>query len=130
MIGARRAHSASHLRQERSFTDWLTIGRALAAGPGHQDAGTDAAPVLPTRHVPVRARFTATAATLDPGVVLHRSPDLPWGGEFNEGGGYADRARQMSAAFDRLTVQDRRFLADGDTVVVTCRLITRLAPRV
>ena len=26
--------------------------------------------------------FAAIAATLDPEVVLHQSPDLPWGGEF------------------------------------------------
>ncbi len=31
----------------------------------------------------------------------------------------------MSRAFDRLDVKDTRFFTDGDTVVITCRLVTR-----
>ena len=31
----------------------------------------------------------------------------------------------MSAAFDRLEVKDQRFLVEGDTVVITCRLVAR-----
>ena len=54
------------------------------------------------------ADFAAMAATLDPEVVLHQSPDLPWGGEFRGHAGYEDWARQMSAAFDRLEVKDTR----------------------
>ena len=69
--------------------------------------------------------FSAMAATLDPEVVLHQSPDLPWGGEFHCHVGYEDWARRMGAAFDRLEVRERRFFADGDTVVVACRLLTR-----
>ena len=71
------------------------------------------------------ASFDNMAATLDPDVVLHQSPDLPWGGEFRGHAGYADWARQMSQAFDRLDVEDTRFFTDGDTVVITCRLVTR-----
>ena len=71
------------------------------------------------------ADFTAMAATLAPDVVLHQSPDLPWGGDFHGHAGYEDWARQMSAAFDQLEVRDRRFFVEGDTVVITCRLITR-----
>ena len=70
-------------------------------------------------------RFDAMAATLDPDVVLHQSPDLPWGGEFHGHAGYEDWARQMSRAFDRLAIRDMRFLDDGDTAVITCRLVTR-----
>ena len=69
--------------------------------------------------------FSVMAATLDPEVVLHQSPDLPWGGKFHGHGGYEDWARRMGAAFDRLEVRERRFFADGDTVVVACRLLTR-----
>ena len=36
------------------------------------------------------AGFAAMAATLDPDVVLHQSPDLPWGGEFYGHTGYED----------------------------------------
>ena len=71
------------------------------------------------------ASFTGMAATLDPDVVLYQSPDLPWGGEFHGHAGYEDWARQMSQAFDQLEVKDSRFFTDGDTVVVTCRLVTR-----
>ena len=69
--------------------------------------------------------FADLAATLDPEVVLHQSPDLPWGGEFHGHAGYEDWARQMSQAFDRLDVKDTRFFYDGDTVVINCRLVTR-----
>ena len=71
------------------------------------------------------ANLSAMAATLAPDVVLHQSPDLPWGGEFNGHAGYEEWARQMSAAFDQLEVKDRCFLVEGDTVVITCRLVTR-----
>ena len=71
------------------------------------------------------ASFADMAATLDPDVVLHQSPDLPWGGEFHGHAGYEAWARQMSRAFDRLEVEDTRFFTDGDTAVVTCRLVTR-----
>ena len=71
------------------------------------------------------ASFADMAATLDPDVVLHQSPDLPWGGEFRGHAGYEDWARQMSRAFDRLDVQDTHLFADSDTVVITCRLVTR-----
>ena len=71
------------------------------------------------------ASFADMAATLDPEVVLHQSPDLPWGGEFHGHKGYEAWARQMSRAFDRLEVNDTRFFTDGDMVVITCRLVTR-----
>ena len=71
------------------------------------------------------ANFADMAATLDPEIVLHQSPDLPWGGEFHGHAGYEEWARQMSRAFDRLDVKDTRFFTDGDTVVITCRLVTR-----
>ncbi len=65
------------------------------------------------------ASFADMAATLDPDVVLHQSPDLPWGGEFHGHAGYEDWARQMSRSFDRLAVEETRFFTDGDTVVIT-----------
>ena len=71
------------------------------------------------------ASFDAMADTLDPGVVLHQTPDLPWGGEFHGHAGYEDWARRMSDTFDRLEVEDTRFLLAGDTVVILCRLVTR-----
>ena len=71
------------------------------------------------------ASFSDMAVTLDPDVVLHQSPDLPWGGAFHGHVGYEDWARQMSRTFDRLDVRDARFFTDGDTVVITCRLVTR-----
>ena len=69
--------------------------------------------------------FAPLAATLHPEVVLHQSPDLPWGDEYRGHAGYEDWARQMSAAFDQLDVKELRLFARGDTVVAACRLITR-----
>ena len=74
---------------------------------------------------PGSADFADMAATLDPDVVLHQSPDLPWGGEYRGHAGYEDWARKMSAAFDRLEVADARSFAAGDTAVTLCRLVTR-----
>ena len=91
------------------------IGRFYGTEADYMNAGGAAA----------GADFTAMAATLAPDVVLHQSPDLPWGGDFRGHAGYEDWARQMSAAFDQLEVRDRRFFAEGDTVVITCRLVTR-----
>ena len=71
------------------------------------------------------ADFGPIAATLDPDVVLHQSPDLPWGGEFRGHDGYADWARRMSDAFDRLEVSDERTFVSGDTVVSLLRFRTR-----
>ena len=95
------------------------IGRFYAAEADYMNAGGATA----------GADFAALAATLDPAVGLHQSPDLPWGGAFHGHTGYEDWARAMSAAFDRLEVKDRRFFheagAAGDAVVITCRLVTR-----
>ncbi len=91
------------------------IERFYAAEAAYMDAGGAVA----------GASFAAMAVTLDPDVVLHQSPDLPWGGEFHGHAGYEEWAAQMSRAFDRLEVRDSRFFTDGDTVVITCRLVTR-----
>ena len=91
------------------------ISRFYAAEANYMNAGGAAA----------GTSFAAMAATLDPDVVLHQSPDLPWGGEFHGHTGYEDWARQMSAAFDQLEVKDQRFFTEGDTVIITCRLVTR-----
>ena len=91
------------------------IERFYAAEAAYMDAGGGDA----------GASFAGMAATLDPGVMLHQSPDLPWGGEFRGHAGYEDWARQMSRAFDRLEVSDTRLSVTGDTVTITCRLITR-----
>lgn len=71
------------------------------------------------------ASFEQMADTLDPEVVLHQTPDLPWGGDYRGHEGYEAWARKMSEAFDRLDVKDTRFLTTDDTVVILCRLITR-----
>ena len=91
------------------------IGRFYAAEAEYMNAGGAAA----------GADFAAMAATLDPAVMLHQSPDLPWGGEFHGHAGYEDWARQMSATVDQLKVKDQTFLAEGEMVVITCRLVTR-----
>ncbi len=96
--------------QPREVIERFYAAEAVYMNAGGADAG---------------ASFAAMAATLDFDVVLHQSPDLPWGGTFRGHAGYEDWARQMSRAFDRLDVKDTRFFTDGDTVVITCRLVTR-----
>ncbi len=91
------------------------IGRFYAAEADYMNAGGAAS----------GADFTTMAATLSSDVVLHQSPDLPWGGDFHGHAGYEDWARQMSVAFDQLEVKERRFFVEGDMVVITCRLVTR-----
>ncbi|WP_428483847.1 antibiotic biosynthesis monooxygenase [Rhodopila sp.] len=71
------------------------------------------------------ASFRHMADTLDPQVVLHQSPDLPWGGEYRGHAGYEEWARTMSDAFDQLEVRDARFLTADDIVIILCRLVTR-----
>lgn len=46
------------------------------------------------------ASFDGIASTLDPGVVLHKSPDPPWGGDYVGHAGFREWAVKMSDAFD------------------------------
>ena len=71
------------------------------------------------------ASFDEMAATLDPEVELHQSPDLPWGGEYRGHAGFRDWSLVMSDAFDQLSVEDAQFLVSGDKIVILCRLVTR-----
>ncbi len=71
------------------------------------------------------AGFEAMAATLDENVVLHQSPDLPFGGEYIGRARYKEWADAMGAIFDRVDVQDARWFEDGDTLVILCTLETR-----
>ncbi len=71
------------------------------------------------------ASFQQMAETLDPEVVLHQTPDLPWGGDYRGHEGYEAWANKMSDAFDQLELKDTRFLTADDTVIILCRLITR-----
>ncbi len=71
------------------------------------------------------ASFAGMAEVLDPAVVLHQTPDLPWGGDYRGHAGYEAWARKMSEAFDQLAVEDTQMLTAGDTLVILCRLVTR-----
>ncbi len=73
-----------------------------------------------------KADFSAMAATLDPEVVLHQSPDLPFGGEYVGHARYRQWADAMNAIFDQVDVQDARYFENGDTVAVACTLATRI----
>ena len=71
------------------------------------------------------ASFAGVTEVLDPEVVLHQTPDLPWGGDYHGHAGYEAWARKMSEAFDQLAVKDTQMLTAGDTLVILCRLVTR-----
>ncbi len=71
------------------------------------------------------ASFDGMAATLDPSIVLHQSPDLPWGGNYFGHQGFKDWSIKMSECFDLLDVRDPEFFEQGSKVVILCRLVTR-----
>jgi ketosteroid isomerase-like protein len=71
------------------------------------------------------ASFDEMGATLDPDVVLHQSPDLPWGGEWLGYEGFKGWSIEMSSHFDMVDVQDAVYFENGDQVIVLCRLVTR-----
>ena len=71
------------------------------------------------------ASFDDIAATLDPAVVLHQSPDLPFGGEYVGHAQYERWAITMSSIFDRLEVAEQQWFEGSDVVVVVCRFKTR-----
>ena len=62
---------------------------------------------------------------LAPDVVLHQSPDLPWGGEYIGFERYKDWAAAMSAVFASVDIQNAEFFEADNKVVVVCRLVTR-----
>ena len=72
-----------------------------------------------------KASFADIAATLDPDVVLHQSPDLPFGGEYVGHTQYEQWALTMSAIFDTLEVVEQDWFEKGDKVIVVCRFKTR-----
>ena len=72
------------------------------------------------------ASFEEFAATLADNVVLHQSPDLPWGGEYIGPHRYEEWARAMNAVFDRVDMQEVEFFEQGNKVVVVGRLVTRV----
>ena len=71
------------------------------------------------------ASFDEFAGTMSPDVVLHQTPDLPWGGDYHGIERYSDWAAAMSDCFTSVDVQDAKFLESGDQVVVLCTLVTK-----
>ncbi len=71
------------------------------------------------------ASFDEMQATMDSEVILHQSPDLPFGGEYVGYKGYEDWAKAMAFIFDKLEVKEREFFEHGDKVIVVCRFVTR-----
>ena len=71
------------------------------------------------------ADFDEMRQTMDAGVVLHQSPDLPFGGEYVGYEGYERWAKAMAFIFDKLEVTDREFFEHGEKVIVICRFVTR-----
>ncbi|MDV3127022.1 nuclear transport factor 2 family protein [Mycobacterium sp. 21AC1] len=69
--------------------------------------------------------FDDMGAALDPEVVLHQSPDLPWGGDWIGYEGFKGWSTEMSRHWDMVDVQDPAFFENGDQVIVSCRLVTR-----
>ena len=77
------------------------------------------------RYMQEGGSFAEFAATLADDVVLHQSPDLPWGGEYVGPKRYEEWARAMSAVFAQVDMREPRFFEQGDTVVIVGTLATR-----
>ena len=71
------------------------------------------------------ASFDEFASTLADDVVLHQTPDLPWGGEFVGVEAFAEWGAMMSDCFEELDVQEPKFFEQGDQVVVVSTLATK-----
>ena len=78
------------------------------------------------RYMQESGSFAEFAATLADDVVLHQSPDLPWGGLYVGPKRYEEWARAMNAVFDRVDMQEVEFYEKEDKVVVVGRLVTRI----
>ena len=78
------------------------------------------------RYMQEGGSFAQFAATLADDVVLHQSPDLPWGGVYVGPKRYEEWARAMSAVFDQVDMRDPRFFEQDDTVVIVGMLATRI----
>ena len=78
------------------------------------------------RYMQEGGSFEELRATLADDVVLHQSPDLPWGGEYAGPNRYEEWARAMSAVFDQVDMQNPQFFEQGNTVVIVGTLVTRL----
>jgi uncharacterized protein len=71
------------------------------------------------------ASFDEFASTMSDKVVLHQTPDLPWGGDFIGIERYADWAAHMSSVFEVVDVQDAEFIQTAGKVIVLCTLVTK-----
>ena len=71
------------------------------------------------------ANFDEMGETMAADVVLHQSPDLPFGGEYVGHAGYERWAVAMGSIFDKLEVAEREFFEHGEKVLVVCRFLTR-----
>ena len=70
---------------------------------------------------PGRASFDEMATCLDPDVVMHQAPALPYGGSWHGHSGIEDFMMAMSRAWTSLEFADQQFVVEGESVVVINR---------
>lgn len=68
-----------------------------------------------------KASFDGLAACLDPEVVMHQAPSLPYGGTYSGPTGIEDFMAAMSTTWASLEFLEQTFVAEGDHVVVKNR---------
>ncbi|MCX4744446.1 nuclear transport factor 2 family protein [Kitasatospora sp. NBC_01287] len=68
-----------------------------------------------------RASFDELAECLDPEVLMHQAPGLPYGGTWRGARGIEEFMAAMSEAWQSLEFFEQRFVVEGDTVVVLNR---------
>ncbi|KAM0717661.1 hypothetical protein Q7P37_007513 [Cladosporium fusiforme] len=70
--------------------------------------------------------FSDLEQTLSPDVLIHQSPDMPYGGEYKGHEGFLKWSEAMATCFDRMEVSERQILHDRNEVVVTSTLRIRV----
>lgn len=75
---------------------------------------------------PESRNFDDLAATLAPDVLVHQSPDMPYGGEYVGHEGFQQWSTAMATCFDAMEVQTPEILDNGNEVVVLSTLKIRV----
>lgn len=74
---------------------------------------------------PGNTSFDELAAFLDPEVVVHQAPSLPYGGTWRGHHGMKEHFAAMIQAWESFDILEQEYLAHGDTIVVHSQIRAR-----
>lgn len=78
---------------------------------------------------PGKASFDELAAYLDPDVVVHQAPSLPYGGTWHGHHGMEEHFAAMSQTWESFDILGQDYLDHGDTIVVHSQVRARATGR-